>query len=34
MRDLRTRMYSHLQRMGLGFFTRTRSGEVILPGNE
>ena len=29
MRDLRTRMYSHLQRMGLGFFTRTRSGEVI-----
>ena len=29
MRDLRTRLYAHLQRMGLGFFTRTRSGEII-----
>lgn len=29
MRDLRSQLYDHLQRMGLGFFTRTRSGEVI-----
>ena len=29
MRDLRTRLYAHLQRMDLGFFTHTRSGEVI-----
>jgi ATP-binding cassette subfamily B protein len=29
MRDLRVWLYAHLQRMGLGFFTRTRSGEII-----
>ena len=28
MHDLRTAVYSHLQRMSLGFFTRTRTGEV------
>lgn len=28
MHDLRTRLFAHLQRMPLGFFTRTRSGEV------
>src|SRR5580693_2227616 len=28
MHDLRTAIYSHLQRMSLAFFTRTRSGEV------
>lgn len=28
MHDLRTRVYEHLQRMSLAFFTRTRSGEV------
>ena len=28
MHDLRVAVYSHLQRMGLGFFTRTRTGEV------
>ena len=26
MHDLRVAVYSHLQRMGLGFFTRTRTG--------
>jgi ATP-binding cassette subfamily B protein len=29
MRDLRAQLYGHLQRMGLGFFTQSRSGEVI-----
>ncbi|UYG15455.1 ABC transporter ATP-binding protein/permease [Brachybacterium huguangmaarense] len=28
MHDLRVDVYGHLQRMGLGFFTRTRTGEV------
>ena len=28
MHDLRTSIYSHLQRMSLAFFTRTRTGEV------
>jgi ATP-binding cassette subfamily B protein len=28
MHDLRTGVYSHLQRMSLAFFTRTRTGEV------
>jgi ATP-binding cassette subfamily B protein len=28
MHDLRTALYSHLQRMSLAFFTRTRTGEV------
>ncbi|MFE1781605.1 ABC transporter ATP-binding protein [Streptomyces sp. NPDC059506] len=28
MHDLRTRVYAHLQRMPLAFFTRTRTGEV------
>ncbi|MFD9939873.1 ABC transporter ATP-binding protein [Nonomuraea sp. NPDC059023] len=28
MHDLRTTVYSHLQRMSLAFFTRTRTGEV------
>ncbi|HEX7350645.1 ABC transporter ATP-binding protein [Brachybacterium sp.] len=28
MHDLRVAVFSHLQRMGLGFFTRTRTGEV------
>jgi len=28
MHDLRTAVYSHLQRMSLGFFTKTRTGEV------
>jgi ATP-binding cassette subfamily B protein len=28
MHDLRTAVYSHLQRMSLAFFTRTRAGEV------
>lgn len=28
MHDLRTRLFGHLQRMPVGFFTRTRSGEV------
>ncbi len=28
MHDLRTAVYSHLQRMSLAFFTRTRTGEV------
>ncbi|MEN3586247.1 ABC transporter ATP-binding protein [Streptomyces sp. ZYX-F-203] len=28
MHDLRTAVYAHLQRMSLGFFTRTRTGEV------
>ena len=28
MHDLRTSVYSHLQRMSLGFFTKTRTGEV------
>lgn len=28
MHDLRVAVYSHLQRMGLGFFTRTRTGEI------
>ena len=28
MHDLRVAVYAHLQRMGLGFFTRTRTGEV------
>lgn len=28
MHDLRTRLFSHLQRQDLGFFTRTRAGEV------
>ncbi|QWF82936.1 ABC transporter ATP-binding protein [Amycolatopsis sp. CA-230715] len=29
MNDLRVSVYSHLQRMSLAFFTRTRSGEVL-----
>lgn len=28
MHDLRVAVYGHLQRMGLGFFTRTRTGEI------
>ncbi|MEV0866500.1 ABC transporter ATP-binding protein [Brachybacterium paraconglomeratum] len=28
MHDLRVAVYSHLRRMGLGFFTRTRTGEI------
>ena len=28
MRDLRVAVYSHLQRMSLAFFTRTRTGEI------
>src|SRR5207237_10770837 len=28
MHDLRAAVYSHLQRMSLAFFTRTRTGEV------
>lgn len=28
MHDLRVSVYGHLQRMGLGFFTRTRTGEI------
>ncbi|MEO5610531.1 MAG: ABC transporter ATP-binding protein [Ornithinibacter sp.] len=28
MHELRTRVFTHLQRQSLGFFTRTRSGEV------
>jgi ATP-binding cassette subfamily B protein len=28
MRDLRDRLFSHLQRMDLAFFTRTRTGEI------
>ncbi|MDN6301529.1 MAG: ABC transporter ATP-binding protein [Dermabacteraceae bacterium] len=28
MHDLRVSAFSHLQRMGLGFFTRTRTGEI------
>lgn len=28
MHDLRTRVFTHLQRQSLGFFTRTRGGEV------
>src|SRR5829696_5610403 len=28
MHDLRARVYRHLQRMSLAFFTRTRTGEV------
>lgn len=28
MHDLRVAVYGHLQRMGLGFFTQTRTGEV------
>ena len=28
MHDLRVSVFSHLQRMGLGFFTRTRTGEI------
>ncbi|MGV9825105.1 MULTISPECIES: ABC transporter ATP-binding protein [unclassified Gordonia (in: high G+C Gram-positive bacteria)] len=28
MHDLRTRVFAHLQRQSLGFFTRTRGGEV------
>lgn len=28
MHDLRTRLFAHLQRQDLGFFTRTRAGEV------
>ncbi|MBI4338671.1 MAG: ABC transporter ATP-binding protein [Chloroflexi bacterium] len=28
MRDLRTQLYSHLQRMEFGFFTQARSGEI------
>ncbi|MGO3315030.1 MAG: ABC transporter ATP-binding protein [Brachybacterium tyrofermentans] len=28
MHDLRVSVYAHLQRMGLGFFTRTRTGEI------
>src|ERR671935_2048505 len=28
MHDLRTRVYRHLQRLSLAFFTRTRTGEV------
>ena len=29
MHDLRTAVYSHLQRMSLAFFTRTRTGELL-----
>ncbi len=29
MYDLRTRLYSHLQRMGMRFFTDTRTGEIL-----
>jgi ATP-binding cassette subfamily B protein len=29
MFDLRTRLYEHLQRMGLRFFTDTRTGEIL-----
>jgi ATP-binding cassette, subfamily B, bacterial len=29
MFDLRTKLYSHLQRMGLRFFTDTRTGEIL-----
>jgi ATP-binding cassette subfamily B protein len=29
MHDLRVRVYGHLQRMSLAFFTRTRTGEVL-----
>jgi ATP-binding cassette subfamily B protein len=29
MFDLRTRLYEHLQRMGMRFFTETRTGEVL-----
>jgi ATP-binding cassette subfamily B protein len=29
MFDLRTRLYEHLQRMGLRFFTETRTGEIL-----
>src|SRR5687768_18030171 len=28
MHDLRTKVYRHLQRLSLAFFTRTRTGEV------
>ncbi len=28
MHDLRTRVFDHLQRQSLGFFTRTRGGEI------
>jgi ATP-binding cassette subfamily B protein len=28
MHDLRTRVYTHLQRLSLGFYTKTRTGEV------
>src|SRR6201996_7530846 len=28
MRDLRVAVYAHLQRMSLGFFTKTRTGEI------
>ena len=28
MHDLRTRVFTHLQRQSLGFFTRTRGGEI------
>jgi len=28
MRDLRDRLFAHLQRMDLGFFTSTRTGEI------
>src|SRR5204862_5603418 len=28
MHDLRTQVYTHLQRLSLAFFTRTRTGEV------
>ncbi|MFC7373968.1 MULTISPECIES: ABC transporter ATP-binding protein [unclassified Brachybacterium] len=28
MHDLRVSLYGHLQRLGLGFFTRTRTGEI------
>lgn len=28
MHDLRVAVFAHLQRMGLGFFTRTRTGEI------
>ncbi|MGP5595560.1 ABC transporter ATP-binding protein [Brachybacterium alimentarium] len=28
MHDLRVSVYAHLQRIGLGFFTRTRTGEI------
>lgn len=29
MLDLRTQLYSHLQRMEIGFFTQARSGEIV-----